>query len=246
MMTLPATDQPRLRESRRYRPPRSAIIGAGDGDGQGCDRSIAILVGQCVVVALGQRVGWGELLHQWIGVVERVGVAAVGGQSAMVPKLPMAGSLRVLTFSAAVPSPRVSLLMTLPVTSTASSRIPAVSASRDRQVIGAGDGDGQGRDRGVAVLVGQRVVVSFGEGVGWRELLHQRVRVVECVGVAAVGGQGNGAEAADGRIVECADVLAAVPSPRVSLLSDVAGHIDRVFQDTGGIGRRDRQSHRCR
>ena len=97
--------------------------------------------------------------------------------------------------------------MTLPVTLTASSQDTGGVGRGDRQVIGAGDGDGQGCDRGVTILVGECVVVSFGERVGRCELLHQRIGIVECVGVAAVGGQGDGAEAADGWVVECADVL---------------------------------------
>ena len=58
---------------------------------------------------------------------------------------------------------------------------------RDRGVVGAGDGDRQGRARGRAVLVGHRVIEHFGGARSLRQLLRVGVRIVECIGPAAVG-----------------------------------------------------------
>jgi hypothetical protein len=63
----------------------------------------------------------------------------------------------------------------------------------DGGIVLAIDGDGQGGAGGVAVLVGDGVGEDLGQGVAGAHGGHRGVGVVEAVGVAAVGGQGEGA-----------------------------------------------------
>ncbi len=60
---------------------RHPVIGALDGDGQRRRRNIAVGVGDRVVEHLRQRLPRGQRLNQRIGVVQRIGVGAVGSQN---------------------------------------------------------------------------------------------------------------------------------------------------------------------
>ena len=73
---------------------------------------------------------------------------------------------------------------------------------RDRRVVLAVDGDGQGGAGGVTVLVGDGVVEDFGQAVAGAHGGNRRVGVVEAVGVAAIGRQGEGAVGAGQRGTE--------------------------------------------
>ena len=70
--------------------------------------------------------------------------------------------------------------------------------------------------------------------------MHQWVSVVECVRVAAVGGERDGAEAADGRIVERADVLGGGAVTEGVVADDVADNRDCILSNRYGVDCRDR------
>ena len=61
------------------------------------------------------------------------------------------------------------------------------SRQNHRRVVGAVDGDGQRRSRGIAVLVGDRVGKGLAQRFAGIEPLHRGQRIVERVGVGAVG-----------------------------------------------------------
>ena len=65
-----------------------------------------------------------------------------------------------------------------------------------RRVVGAPDGDGQGRGGGAAVAIGDGVGEHILQGLSGLQPIHQRIGIIDRIGVSAIGSQIQGAVAA--------------------------------------------------
>ena len=168
------------------------IVGAVDGDGQGVGGRAAVAVADRV----GKRIGGGfphaEGLYGGQAVVQRIGVRSVGreGERAVKPGLGNLGGERQGVVNVRV------------------LRGGQGSRCGDPRVFGDGgggggdcgnivcavDGHGQGAGGASALAVRHRVLENVGQGFAHAECLHGGQAVVECIGVGAVGVQGQGSE----------------------------------------------------
>ncbi|KWT96743.1 hypothetical protein APY03_2176 [Variovorax sp. WDL1] len=126
----------------------------------------------------------------------------------------------------------------------------AVVEDQRHAVFGAADGDGDGGRRAVAVSVGDGVVHHLGQRLAGKQVLDDRVRVVERVGVAAVGVDDDAAVGRRERAAQAArraaeahagdrHAVGVVGTVRIVRLHVAArGVRRRVLVDGGGIVRR--------
>src|SRR5574343_381003 len=126
-----------------------------------------------------------------------------------------------------------------------SARVVAVRDVQARQTVGvAVDGDGQGGRRAAAVTVGQGVGVAVGQRFAVVQSIDRRVRVVQRVGVAAVGIQ-NQVAVAQGYVGRGHRIGVHVGADRVgtrALQYVAVGDQGRVFGDGVGVGMGFRQA----
>ena len=166
------------------------VVGAVDGDGERVGDCAAMPVAGGVDEGVGDGFARAEALYQRRGVVERVGVGAVGvqGQGSVKPGLGNLGGerqgvvdIRVLRQRQGSRCGDLSVL---------GGRCGGCGDGRD--VIGAPDGDGQGVGAGAAVPVRDGIGEHVGGGFSGPEPLDGGRGVVQRIGVGAVGVQRQG------------------------------------------------------
>ena len=167
------------------------VVGAVDGDGERVGDCAAMPVAGGVDEGVGDGFARAEALYQRRGVVERVGVGAVGvqGQGSVKPGLGNLGGerqgvvdIRVLRQRQGSRCGDLSVL---------GGRCGGCGDGRD--VIGAPDGDGQGVGAGAAVPVRDGIGEHVGGGFSGPEPLDGGRGVVERIDIRAVRIQGQGA-----------------------------------------------------
>src|SRR6185312_5078554 len=187
------------------------VVGAGDGDGEGGGGRGAEIVDHGVGELVGDDLALGQGVGVWIGIVEGVGVAAVGvdgdravgsgdgGADVGGQAVDLGDGLGGAIVDVGVVGQHVAGCGGIAgeggvagVDAGLGGDIGAVHiGDGDRCVVGSGDGDGEGGggrgaeivDHGVGELVGDDLALCEGVGV-W-------IGIVEGVGVAAVGVDGD-------------------------------------------------------
>ena len=167
------------------------VVGPADGHGQRIGGRTAVPVAGGVDEGVGDGFARAEALYQRRGVVERVGVGAVGvqGQGSVKPGLGNLGGerqgvvdIRVLRQRQGSRCGDLSVL---------GGRCGGCGDGRD--VIGAPDGDGQGVGAGAAVPVRDGIGEHVGGGFSGPEPLDGGRGVVQRIDIRAVRIQGQGA-----------------------------------------------------
>ena len=163
------------------------IVGPADGHGQGIGGRTAVPVAD----RIGERIGGGfpgsELAHIRRGVVEGIGIGTVGVQVQAA-----VGSRFICFGDEAYGVAQIRILRLGQGTRCADLRIfgnGSGCGSDGRYVVCSADGHGQGIGSGSAVPVADRVGEGVGNGFPGSEPLYQRGRVVQGIGVGAVGVQ---------------------------------------------------------
>ena len=174
-----------FRHESERRADRGGIVGTVDGQGQGVGRRAAVPVADGVGKGVGEGFAHAECLHGGQGVVEGVGVRAVGieRQASVQPGLRRFGYeygrvMGVRVRGRGQDSGRGQLDVFLDAVRR---------RSHGGRVVGTVDGQGQGVGRRAAVPVADGVGKGVGEGFAHAECLHGGQGVVEGVGVRAVG-----------------------------------------------------------